>query len=134
MKINYVIYFAAVPFTALFAEEISSNDLYETALDSEEVALNLESNLSEIAYADPQDTIMMSSSKVFMSSQLRDSKRLFALGEVLLWRAQQSGLGFAIEKQTSSTTTKAKVKSPEYDWDWGFRLGFGYTLPHDDWD
>jgi hypothetical protein len=76
----------------------------------------------------------MSNSKVFMSSQLKDANRMFALAEVLLWRAQQSGLGFVVEKQTGSSVTKAKVKSPEYDWDWGFRLGFGYTLPHDDWD
>lgn len=47
-------------------------------------------------------------------------------GDLLYWQAQENGLAVGIND-------KGKVKSPSFEWDPGYRVGFGTSLPHDDW-
>ena len=73
-------------------------------------------------------------SKVFMASQLKDSNRLFATGEILLWKAQQEDLSFAVKSASTTSIQRGKTKDPKFNWDFGFRVGLGYNIPHDNWD
>jgi len=41
-------------------------------------------------------------------------------------KAQENGLPIGI--------ANGKVLNPEFEYAWGFRVGFGYALPHDFWD
>lgn len=89
---------------------------------------------SEIAQNEGPGLHSEAATKVFMASQLKDSNRLFATGEVLLWKAQQDDLGFAVKSSSTTSVQKGKTKDPKFNWDWGFRVGFGYNIPHDHWD
>ncbi len=72
--------------------------------------------------------------RMFTSSQLKDTKRLFVTGEVLFWKASEDQLGYATSSQETTTLRHGHVQNPDFTWDWGFRVGFGYHIPHDHWD
>jgi hypothetical protein len=72
--------------------------------------------------------------RVFMASQLKDKKRLCVTGEVLFWKASEDQLSYATTSSDRSTIRHGHVQSPHFSWDWGFRVGFGYNMPHDHWD
>jgi hypothetical protein len=69
-----------------------------------------------------------------------DGIGLFFTLEPLYWTATQPGMTYAIKGTNESQSGIAidlkdgKSKKPTQDWTWGFRLGFGYDLPHDHWD
>lgn len=49
----------------------------------------------------------------------------------LYWKAQQEGLGYAVEVGSDK---RASVKNPSFDWDVGFKAALGYRVPHDTWE
>lgn len=51
--------------------------------------------------------------------------------DALYWQAQENGLSFVIKN--SSSSGQSKVKEPDLPYDPGFKLSFGYQLPHDSW-
>ena len=64
---------------------------------------------------------------------------LFITADWLIWQANESGLGYAINNQDIDTTQtlslgSGSVKSPHFEWEYGVRLGLGYNMPHDQWD
>jgi hypothetical protein len=65
-----------------------------------------------------------------------DGVGLFFTGEALYWKAHENGLEYAIEAEDGSTgfPVEGEFRHPKTRYDWGFRLGVGYTLPHDGWD
>lgn len=99
-----------------------------------EVMQQMSASSEEIAQSDSQQLSADTSTKMFMASELKGSKRLFATGEVLLWKAQMDDLGFAVKSKSQTTIRKGKGKDPKFNWNWGFRVGFGYNVPHDKWD
>jgi hypothetical protein len=46
--------------------------------------------------------------------------------DALYWQASENGLGFALHNNT--------IKNPTFDWEPGFRIGYGYSFPHDRWN
>lgn len=46
----------------------------------------------------------------------------------LLWKTNQGGTEFA------AGAGNRHVETMSTDWDWGFRVGLGYTMPHDRWN
>jgi hypothetical protein len=89
---------------------------------------------SNFLVAEEKNNTLPQSSKVFMTSDLKKSNRLFTTADVLLWKAQQDDLGFAIKSKNQTVIRKGKGKYPKFNWDWGFRVGLGYNIPHDLWD
>ena len=98
------------------------------------ILLSAQEDNKEVAQSEPPALHSEEMTKVFMASQLKNSNRLFATGEVLLWKAQQDDLGFAVKSKSTTSIQKGKTKDPKFNWNWGFRVGFGYNIPHDNWD
>jgi hypothetical protein len=99
--------------------------------------MELQSNpdsTEEIAQNEPAQFSADTATKIFIPSELKNTKRLFATGEALLWKAQMDDLGFAVKSKNQTTIRKGKGKDPKFNWNWGFRVGFGYNIPHDHWD
>jgi len=71
--------------------------------------------------------------RLFDPQALKKDCGVWVTGDVLLWKASEDDLDFAV-KSSSRTLVKGHVVEPEFEWDWGFRLGLGYKLPHDQWD
>jgi len=71
--------------------------------------------------------------RLFDPQALKNDWGVWVTGDVLLWKASEDDLDFAV-KSSSRTLVKGDVVNPHFEWDWGFRLGLGYELPHDQWD
>lgn len=66
-----------------------------------------------------------------------DGYNLFITGDFLYWKATENGLTYALRANSpmdDPLTGKIQFKDPHFRWDYGFRLGFGYNIPHGDWD
>jgi hypothetical protein len=48
--------------------------------------------------------------------------------DAMFVQPQENGLSYVIDQQSH------RAIAPHLEWGWGFRLGFGYGLPRDDWD
>lgn len=72
--------------------------------------------------------------KLFDPEAVNQGKGVWLDGELLLWRASEDGLDYAIKSDSQTQIIDGHVKSPDFDWDWGLRLGLGIKLPHDQWD
>ena len=64
---------------------------------------------------------------------------LFVIGEWLYWQANENGLAYAINNEDFEILDdcimgSGSVAQPSFDWYSGFRLGLGYSLPHDCWN
>ncbi len=68
--------------------------------------------------------------------QVKEGADLFLTADWLIWQANETGLGFCIKTDTSSTSAlgEGSAHSAEFDWESGFRVGFGYNMGHDSWD
>ncbi|MBS0605458.1 MAG: hypothetical protein KF898_00215 [Parachlamydiales bacterium] len=69
--------------------------------------------------------------------QVRNGADLFITADALYWIAHEDGLPLFVENEDQGFTTnlhKADAEGLHWDWDWGFRVGFGYNMPHDGWD
>jgi len=62
----------------------------------------------------------------------------FLAGQALVWQSHINGSYthkfHVVTEEDGSLETHLKKKYPQADWSWGFRLGAGYTMPHDDWE
>ncbi len=66
---------------------------------------------------------------------VKDGVDLFLQGDVILWQASESGLGYAVTNNNSTTYVNGgSIRNPHFQWDWGFKVGAGYNIPHDGWD
>jgi len=64
-----------------------------------------------------------------------DKSGFFADAAILYWKANEDGLGFAVESpSTFKLAPQAKVENPDFEWDFGFKLGLGYRFSHDHWN
>lgn len=122
--------------TAFTGSILAAQALFPFQLGAEEIVQEepSTSSSSDIAYNEGDAFSADTATEVFMASQLKSSKRVFATGEVLLWKAQMDDLGFALKSKSQTTVRKGKGKDPKFNWNWGFRVGFGYNMPHDHWD
>ena len=60
---------------------------------------------------------------------------LFVDAAALYWRPSAEGFGYAVKSSSQTELEKgSKVLDPSFEWDFGFRLGFGYWVPHDHWE
>lgn len=64
---------------------------------------------------------------------------LFVTADWLYWQANETGLGYAFTQDDFNPATPelmgfGEIANPSFDWASGFRLGFGYNIPHDQWD
>jgi len=50
--------------------------------------------------------------------------------DALYWKANESGLSYALETRKDSSV----LKQPKFEWDFGFKLALGYFLSHHQWD
>jgi hypothetical protein len=87
------------------------------------------SNLQEKEERDHED-----SSSMFLPEKMKESKRLYLEAQMLYGTAHLSDLGFATKSKAKTYVRKGKVKDPKFNWNWGFKVGFGYNIPHDGWD
>lgn len=66
---------------------------------------------------------------------IKNGLGLFFFGELLYWKATETGLPLAVvNKDTSANLADANIKNFQGKWDLGVRAGIGYVLPHDGWD
>ena len=72
--------------------------------------------------------------KVFNPHCLKNSKQVWLDGELLLWKASEDGLDYALESDAQNQVQNGKVRSADFEWDWGVRLGIGFKPPIDQWD
>lgn len=64
---------------------------------------------------------------------------LFTQTDWLYWKANETGLGYALNQEMFKITDPnlmgfGEVANPKFDWESGFRVGVGYNIPHDQWD
>lgn len=52
----------------------------------------------------------------------------------LYWKAEEEGLGYAVESHVADNLASASIKNPDFDWDFGFKFGLGYRVAHDLWE
>jgi len=57
----------------------------------------------------------------------------------LYWKANETGLSYALNQDMFRLSNLVSMGSgnavhPKFDWQSGFRVGLGYTIPHDFWD
>lgn len=71
---------------------------------------------------------------IFDPQAIKNSKRIWLDGEVLLWQSSEDDLNYALKSESQTGVQNGHIKSPDFDWDWGVRLGLGIKLPHDQWD
>ncbi len=72
--------------------------------------------------------------KLFDPQAIKNSKRIWLDGEMLLWKSSEDCLDYALDSHSQTTVVDGHIKSPDFEWDWGVRLGLGIKLPHDQWD
>ncbi len=72
--------------------------------------------------------------KIFDPQGLECDKHFWLEGDLLYWQANEDGLSFAMESDSTTSIKNGQIIHPDFDWDWGFRLGLGYKIPHDKWD
>ncbi len=68
----------------------------------------------------------------------------FPIADALYWIASENGLSpfvrasvesnGAIGSLGFSSASKEKVNNLDFKWNWGWRVGLGYSIPHDQWD
>jgi hypothetical protein len=67
--------------------------------------------------------------------QVRNGLNLFVFGELLYWKANETGLPLAaVNRGSSENLAHSKGVNLRGKWDLGFRVGIGYNIPHDGWD
>ncbi len=59
---------------------------------------------------------------------------LWVRGDALYWKASEDNLLYTYKASDLNDSRDREIKTIDIDWDWGFRLGTGYTIPHDRWD
>ncbi len=66
---------------------------------------------------------------------VKDGVDLFLQGDVFIWQASESDMGYAVKNEHgSSFLNDGHVIKPHFEWDWGFKVAAGYNMPHDGWD
>ena len=70
----------------------------------------------------------------FYPQAIKNSKRMWLDGEVLLWQASEDCLDYALKSDSQTSIKDGRIKSPDFEWDWGVRLGLGIKIPYDQWD
>jgi hypothetical protein len=68
---------------------------------------------------------------------VKDGVDLFITGEVLVWKAHQDDMAYAVELDATPVNNgfnEGRAKHWSGKWAAGFRLGLGYNMPHDGWD
>ncbi len=68
---------------------------------------------------------------------VKDGVDIFITGEVLVWRAREDNLDYAIQLDQIPLPSAPIHGTSEHfkgKWNAGFRLGIGYNTPHDGWD
>jgi hypothetical protein len=80
----------------------------------------------------PTEGIILPSSR----PQVDEGVDLFITADWLIWQANTSGLGYAVENEVPSATTitKGHVRNPSLNYEFGFKVGLGCNLSHDGWD
>ena len=100
-----------------------------------------------LLFADEMANSYEATPKSWVNSSSRlgavDGQNLFVTLEGLVWIAQENGLIIAQTGQGSGTGAGAPAGSVDFrgsikrirpNWDWGFRFGFGYDVPYDQWE
>lgn len=66
---------------------------------------------------------------------------VFFDGELLLWKARETGLDYAVKANYNAphkgqfvTNNSGTTKNPDFNWDFGFRFGLGWNPNKDGWD
>lgn len=69
---------------------------------------------------------------------VRDGWDIFVTGQALYWKANETGLSFAIQNDNCEGCTNyaniGTVLESRAKYNWGFNVGIGYNMPHDGWD
>lgn len=70
---------------------------------------------------------------------VKNGWNLFTWTDWLYWKANETGLGYALNQEMFDVTNEnimgyGEVANPKFDWESGFRVGLGYNIPHDQWD
>lgn len=62
----------------------------------------------------------------------------FIEGQALVWKSHINGnythKFHTVTEDDGEEEIHLKKRYPHAEWDWGFRIGAGYTMPHDDWE
>jgi hypothetical protein len=69
---------------------------------------------------------------------VRDGWDIFVTGQALYWKANETGLTYAIQNDNCQNVTnyanRGTVLEARPRYNWGFNVGIGYNMPHDGWD
>lgn len=91
--------------------------------------------LSSAAEKIAEETIPQSMAGLSASPRAKDGCGLFMTGDVVIWKADQSGLEYALsDADNSEIFMDGTDQVPSFKWKVGFKAGMGYNIPHDEWD
>ena len=68
---------------------------------------------------------------------VKDGVDIFITGEVLIWRAREDNLDYAVQMNNTPALNGVNSGNGVHfrgKWEPGFRVGIGYNMPHDGWD
>ncbi|MBS0620676.1 MAG: hypothetical protein JSS61_04370 [Verrucomicrobia bacterium] len=94
---------------------------------------NLENRVSALEQRKSANGIVNPSAR----PEVRNGANLFLEGDLLVWQARENGLPMGIVATGAPGSLmlhNAHVSNMRSEWNAGFRVGFGYNIPHDGWD
>lgn len=95
----------------------------------------LVANGSSLVSSVPENCVYLPAAKNCHGSQdYLDQRNVYTYLDFLYWEGTERGLEFALKNKGSQFAQNVSIYQPGFTFEPAFRVGFGYHLPHDNWN